>query len=150
MGVWNTRARLVSSAACSRIAGPCKNGGKGHAKRRRAETGSPVSLWACQLQAQTAGSSPSHHAGTGYAAHPSNRYPHAILAVDSLFSSHMRSKHDLLLTGGGKSMTFQLPPLAKTNCFTVVVCPLLALASDQVCTTQKRDPHTFYCPACLS
>jgi hypothetical protein len=37
-----------------------------------------------------------------------------------------------MFAGGGKSMTFQLPPLAKKNCFTVVVCPLLALASDQV------------------
>jgi len=35
-------------------------------------------------------------------------------------------------TGGGKSMTFQLPALAKGNCFTVVVGPLMALAKDQV------------------
>lgn len=35
--------------------------------------------------------------------------------------------------GGGKSMTFQLPALAKGNCFTVVVGPLMALAKDQVC-----------------
>lgn len=34
--------------------------------------------------------------------------------------------------GGGKSMTFQLPPLAKDNCFTVVIGPLLALMKDQV------------------
>lgn len=34
--------------------------------------------------------------------------------------------------GGGKSMTFQLPALAKGNCFTVVVGPLMALAKDQV------------------
>jgi superfamily II DNA helicase RecQ len=36
--------------------------------------------------------------------------------------------------GGGKSMTFQLPGLAKGNCFTVVVGPLMALAKDQVST----------------
>lgn len=29
-------------------------------------------------------------------------------------------------------MTFQLPSLAKSNCFTVVVGPLMALAKDQV------------------
>jgi superfamily II DNA helicase RecQ len=34
--------------------------------------------------------------------------------------------------GGGKSMTFQLPALAKGKCFTVVVGPLMALAKDQV------------------
>jgi superfamily II DNA helicase RecQ len=38
----------------------------------------------------------------------------------------------ILPTGGGKSMTFQLPALAKSNCFTVVVGPLMALAKDQV------------------
>lgn len=34
--------------------------------------------------------------------------------------------------GGGKTLTFQLPALAKSNCFTVVVGPLMALAKDQV------------------
>jgi superfamily II DNA helicase RecQ len=38
----------------------------------------------------------------------------------------------ILPTGGGKSLTFQLPALAKGNCFTVVVGPLMALAKDQV------------------
>ncbi|KAF6265510.1 P-loop containing nucleoside triphosphate hydrolase protein [Scenedesmus sp. NREL 46B-D3] len=38
----------------------------------------------------------------------------------------------ILSTGGGKSMTFQLPALAKGNCFTVIVGPLIALARDQV------------------
>lgn len=38
----------------------------------------------------------------------------------------------ILPTGGGKSMTFQVPALAKSNCFTVVVGPLMALAKDQV------------------
>jgi ATP-dependent DNA helicase RecQ len=40
----------------------------------------------------------------------------------------------LAAAGGGKSMTFQLPALAKGNCFTVVVSPLMALAKDQVST----------------
>jgi superfamily II DNA helicase RecQ len=36
------------------------------------------------------------------------------------------------LPGGGKSLAFQLPALAKGDCFTVVVGPLMALAKDQV------------------
>ena len=35
-------------------------------------------------------------------------------------------------------MTFQLPALAKGNCFTVVVGPLMALAKDQVLPGQLR------------
>lgn len=45
------------------------------------------------------------------------------------------SKRDSLLvlpTGGGKSLSFMLPPLACGNCFTVVISPLIALARDQV------------------
>lgn len=38
----------------------------------------------------------------------------------------------VLPTGGGKSITFQLPALALDNCFTVVISPLIALARDQV------------------
>lgn len=41
--------------------------------------------------------------------------------------------------GGGKSMTFQLPALAKGNCFTVVVGPLMALAKDQVMQQQYQQ-----------
>lgn len=43
----------------------------------------------------------------------------------------------VLPTGGGKSLTFQIPPLIKDNCFTVVVCPLVALARDQVTHCQE-------------
>ena len=41
------------------------------------------------------------------------------------------AKKDVLLilpTGGGKSVAFQLPPLAKANAVTIVICPLIALA----------------------
>jgi ATP-dependent DNA helicase RecQ len=38
----------------------------------------------------------------------------------------------ILPTGGGKSVTFQLPCHLKSFGFTVVVCPLIALAKDQV------------------
>lgn len=38
-------------------------------------------------------------------------------------------------------MTFQLPALAKGNCFTVVVGPLMALAKDQVITSSM---HVWY------
>lgn len=47
--------------------------------------------------------------------------------------SHVVLKHiNGDAAGGGKSMTYQLPALAKGNCFTVVVGPLMALAKDQV------------------
>ncbi|KAK9823328.1 hypothetical protein WJX72_001962 [[Myrmecia] bisecta] len=45
----------------------------------------------------------------------------------------------LLPTGGGKSVTFQLPPLSQEFAFTVVVSPLLALAKDQVQGCLERD-----------
>lgn len=38
----------------------------------------------------------------------------------------------LLATGGGKSVAYQLPALSRDRGFSVVVCPLLALAKDQV------------------
>lgn len=38
----------------------------------------------------------------------------------------------ILPTGGGKSVAFQLPCHTRAHGFTVVVCPLLALAKDQV------------------
>jgi hypothetical protein len=53
-----------------------------------------------------------------------------------------RAHHD---AGGGKSLTFQLPALAKGNGFTVVIGPLMALAKDQVCIkklTEDADAGT--------
>jgi hypothetical protein len=46
-------------------------------------------------------------------------------------------------------MTFQLPALAKGNCFTVVVGPLMALAKDQVsrCCLQHCQFGCFCAPA---
>ena len=38
----------------------------------------------------------------------------------------------VLSTGAGKSLVYQLPVAAKDNAITVVVCPLIALARDQV------------------
>ncbi|GMH36156.1 hypothetical protein BSKO_04024 [Bryopsis sp. KO-2023] len=52
------------------------------------------------------------------------------------------SKKDVLLvlpTGGGKSLTFQLPVLTLPNKFTVVICPLIALSKDQVNACLERD-----------
>lgn len=43
-----------------------------------------------------------------------------------------RDSLTILPTGGGKSLTYQLPPLV-VNKLTVVVSPLIALARDQVC-----------------
>lgn len=45
----------------------------------------------------------------------------------------------VLPTGGGKSLCFQLPPLAKDAGFTVVISPLIALARDQVNRCQDSD-----------
>ena len=42
-------------------------------------------------------------------------------------------------TGGGKSLTFQLPALAASKGFAVVVSPLIALAKDQVDACSERD-----------
>eukprot|EP00210_Caulerpa_lentillifera_P002736 g2615.t1 len=44
----------------------------------------------------------------------------------------------VLATGGGKSLTYQLPPLMKDHSFTVVVSPLIALARDQVMSCGDR------------
>jgi ATP-dependent DNA helicase RecQ len=38
----------------------------------------------------------------------------------------------VMSTGGGKSLTYQLPPLVAETGFTVVVSPMLALAKEQV------------------
>ncbi len=45
----------------------------------------------------------------------------------------------VLPTGAGKSLCFQLPPLAKDSGFSVVVSPLIALARDQVSRCQDLD-----------
>ncbi|KAG2447299.1 hypothetical protein HYH02_007629 [Chlamydomonas schloesseri] len=47
----------------------------------------------------------------------------------------------ILPTGGGKSVAFQLPCHMRAHGFTVVVCPLLALAKDQV---DKCDERGIY------
>ncbi|KAG2434182.1 hypothetical protein HXX76_007908 [Chlamydomonas incerta] len=47
----------------------------------------------------------------------------------------------ILPTGGGKSVAFQLPCHTRAHGFTVVVCPLLALAKDQV---DKCDERGIY------
>eukprot|EP00198_Chlamydomonas_reinhardtii_P006565 XP_001695901.1 predicted protein [Chlamydomonas reinhardtii] len=44
----------------------------------------------------------------------------------------------ILPTGGGKSVAFQLPCHTRAHGFTVVVCPLLALAKDQVDKCEER------------
>lgn len=51
----------------------------------------------------------------------------------------------LLPTGGGKSLTFVLPALARPVGFTVVISPLLALAKDQVeaCNEKGIDAALF-------
>lgn len=43
-----------------------------------------------------------------------------------------------MFAGGGKSLAFQLPCLALDHGFTIVVCPLIALAKDQVNTCLDR------------
>lgn len=53
------------------------------------------------------------------------------------------SGHDVLVilpTGGGKSVTYQLPPLAAQG-LAVVITPLLALARDQVQAALDRNIH---------
>ncbi len=62
----------------------------------------------------------------------SSSRPRRSLQVEAVTAT--LNKRDVLLilpTGGGKSITFQLPPLFLQG-VTVVVCPLLALARDQV------------------
>lgn len=51
-------------------------------------------------------------------------------------------------TGGGKSLTFQLPALAKGNGFTVVIGPLMALAKDQVCFNWTACCQSRCRPSC--
>eukprot|EP00803_Ostreobium_quekettii_P002526 evm.model.scf_1208EXC.5 EVM.evm.TU.scf_1208EXC.5 scf_1208EXC:23974-27549(-) len=57
------------------------------------------------------------------------------------------ARRDCLLvlpTGGGKSLVYQLPVAARENAITVVVCPLLALARDQVNSCLDRDNGGIY------
>ncbi|KAF8066301.1 SAE2 [Scenedesmus sp. PABB004] len=68
----------------------------------------------------------------GYAVPPAAAA--AARSIASAVEATLEGRDSLLIlpTGGGKSMTFQLPPLARGDCFTVVVGPLMALAQDQV------------------
>jgi ATP-dependent DNA helicase RecQ len=56
----------------------------------------------------------------------------------------------LLPTGGGKSMCFQLPALARSGGLTVVVSPLIALMKDQVDQLQAAGVAATYLNSTLS
>jgi ATP-dependent DNA helicase RecQ len=56
----------------------------------------------------------------------------------------------LLPTGGGKSLCFQLPALARPNGLTVVVSPLIALMKDQVDQLQAAGVAATYLNSTLS
>ena len=47
---------------------------------------------------------------------------------------HMQGLDVLLIlpTGGGKSLCFHLPPLTQPNALTIIISPLISLATDQV------------------
>ena len=61
----------------------------------------------------------------------------------AVISACARAQLIVLPTGFGKSLCFQLPAAAYEG-VTVVVCPLLALASDQVCCFPQRSPPFPY------
>ncbi len=50
----------------------------------------------------------------------------------------------LMPTGGGKSLTFQVPTLTFTSGITIVVTPLISLMKDQVDNLEKRDIKAVY------
>ena len=66
-----------------------------------------------------------------------------------IIDAAMQGRDSLVLmpTGGGKSLCFQIPALARDG-FTVVVSPLIALMDDQTAALQANGiPARLYTPA---
>ena len=81
----------------------------------------------------------------GYVARVGYALPEVYTPAGSVCNANLHQRHIICVmpTGGGKSLTYQLPALLSRGC-TLVVSPLIALMADQVLHLKENNGENTY------